>query len=150
MDENKVREIIRDENEKARFNTNNTVFHTHNNIDAPFIPFLNISSAPNYFCVASTTNGTTPTAVFGSNGAQFNLTVTGCFLISLDTTAGNILVKNKGNTIATVAKGTTAGALVGATALSTGTLASYIKGDSFTVESSSAGNATVFLSFTSS
>lgn len=129
---------------KSRFNVSQIPYHIHNNVDSPFVPYENITNAPNYFCVAATTTGTTPVNVFSAGGAPYDLTVTGMFLISLDTTAGNISAYNGTSTIATIAKGTTSAAMVGATSLSN---TSYSRGRSFTVVSSSAGNSTVFLTF---
>lgn len=90
------------------------------------------------------TTGTTAVNVFGSNGAPFALTIGGAFLISQDTTAGNITLKVNGNTVATIAKGTTSGAMVGAVSLSNTTVAA---GDAVTVVSSSAGNAEVIITY---
>lgn len=146
IDENRVREIFLEMANDNQFQVNFIPYHEHNKIDAPNVPFPNISKAPNDFCVAKTTNGTTPTNVFGVKGADFPLTITGVFLISNDTTAGNITLKNFGSTVATIAKGTTSGALVGATSLSNTT---YFAGNSFTIVSDSAGNSTVFVCFTS-
>ena len=95
--------------------------------------------------VIATTNGTTAVDVFGSKGAPANLTITGCFLISNDTTAGNITPKTNGNTVATIAKGTASGALVGAASLSNTTVKA---GQTVQVVSISAGNAQVFIFFT--
>lgn len=129
----------------ARYSTSNAVYHTHNGIDAPKIQYGNIVNAPNYFITTALTAGTTPTPFFSSNGANFPLTVTSIFLISNDTTAGNITVKNNGNTVATIAKGTVAGAMVGASSLAN---TAYNANFPFTVESSSTGNARVLLTFT--
>jgi hypothetical protein len=93
------------------------------------------------------TNGTTAVTVFGAKGAPANLTITGFFVISKDTTAGNItLEKADGTDIAVVAKGTTAGAVVG----EDGSLAStsVVTGDAVQIKSSSAGNAVCFITYT--
>lgn len=95
--------------------------------------------------IATDTNGTTAVSVFGSSGLSYDITITGVFLISKDTTAGNITVENPaGTTVCTIAKGTSAGALVGATSLSSATVSA---GTNLVVDSSSAGNATVFITF---
>lgn len=98
-----------------------------------------------YFTVAIATNGTTPVNVFGAGGAPCNLTVTSVMVISKDTTAGNIVLKQAANTVATIAKGTAAGAVLGATSLAN---AAYTAADVCTVESSSAGDAKVIITFT--
>lgn len=105
----------------------------------------NLSTGTGYFTVATDTNGTSAVNVFGSGGAPVALTITGVYVVALDTTAGNITVQQAANTVCTVAKGTSAAALVGATTLSNAT---YAAGDVCTVLSSSAGNARVFITFT--
>lgn len=97
-----------------------------------------------YFQVAVSTNGTTPVNVFGAGGAPCALTVTSVVSIAKDTTAGNIILKQAANTVSTIAKGVTAGALVGATSLANAT---YAAADVCTVESSSAGNSFVLITF---
>jgi hypothetical protein len=93
------------------------------------------------------TNGTTAVNVFGAKGAPSNLTITGFFVIAKDTTAGNItLQKANGDDIAVVAKGTTAGALVGEDGALANT--SVPAGDAVNVVSSSAGNAVCFITYT--
>lgn len=98
-----------------------------------------------YFTVAVATNGTTAVNVFGAGGAPCPLTVTSVTTNALDTTAGNITLKQAANTVVTIAKSATAGTLVGNGALSNAT---YAAGDVCTVVSSSAGNATVIITFT--
>lgn len=170
--ESDLRRIIREEftafGRDSRYAPSRVPFHTHNNLDAPKLRFIGLSDTPaslddnagnmllvnstetaleffnGYFAVAANTNGTTNVNVFSASGAPFGLTVTGVFLISKDTTAGDITVVNAGNTVCTIAKGTTAAVMVGATSLSNTTVA---KGASFQVDSSSAGNATVFITF---
>ena len=93
--------------------------------------------------VVKGTNATTAQNVFGAGGAPFpTRTLVAVFVISLDTTAGNIVLKHGANTVATIAKGTTSGALVGAASLANTTVT---KGQVVTVESSSAGNASVIM-----
>ena len=75
-----------------------------------------LSVGTGFFTVAADTNGTTAVSVFGASGLGVDVTITGVFLVSQDTTAGNITVENPASTVVcTIAKGTTAGALVGAT-----------------------------------
>jgi hypothetical protein len=95
--------------------------------------------------IETTTNGTTAVNVFGSKGAPFSGTITGVFVIALDTTAGNITPKVNSNTVVTIAKGTTAGVLVGGVTLAN---TSFNPGDTVQVVSSSAGNAQVFITYT--
>lgn len=93
------------------------------------------------------TNGTTAVNVFGAKGAPANLTITSVWLVSQDTTAGNItLQKANGDDISVIAKGTTAGAAVYETDALTN--ASIPTGDAVNVVSSSAGNARVYISYT--
>lgn len=94
--------------------------------------------------VVADTNGTTNVSVF-SNGAPANITITGVFVIALDTTAGNITVVNDSGTVVTIAKGTTAGALVGGVTLAN---TSVTPGEDLQVDSSSAGNARVYITYT--
>ncbi len=91
--------------------------------------------------IARPTNGTSPVSIFGAvNPYYFRLHAV--VVISGDTTAGNIIVKNGSNTSATVAKGTTAALLFGATSLAN---TDFVPGTDCTIESSSAGNAVVIL-----
>lgn len=176
MDEEKLRQIVREEFQRMSEQTNaqnqfavaNTSFHAHNGIDSQKVKFTNLLDAPisyyqsagmaavvnstesalifspTFTGVSANTNGVTNVDVF-TNNAPLDFTITGIFLTSLDVTAGDITVLNAGNTVATIAKGTTAGALVGATTLAN---ASVAQGASFQVDSSSTGNATVFIIFT--
>lgn len=94
--------------------------------------------------VEQDTNGTTAVSVW-AGGAPAKLTITGVYLISLDTTAGNITVENPASTaVCTIAKGTTAGVMVGATALADNVVEI---GTDVVVDSSSAGNAKVFITY---
>lgn len=97
-----------------------------------------------YFTVAADTNGTTPVDVIAAT-VPFACTITGVYLISEDTTAGNITLADTAGTVATIAKGTSAGVMVGATSLANTSVA---LGDTLTIVSSSAGNARVFITFT--
>lgn len=103
-----------------------------------------ISTGTGYFSVSKSTSGTTPVNVFAAT-VPFACTITGVYLISKDTTAGNITVADTAGTVATIAKGTTSGAMVGAVSLANTSVAS---GDTLTIVSSSAGNATVVINFT--
>jgi hypothetical protein len=148
MDDYDIRKIAQEEIEKAldkaQYGVKKVPFHVHNNIDAPPIAYINIINAPQYFTVATDTNGTTNVNVFGTGGAPFPMTIIGVYLISKDTTAGNITVLRRADTVCTIAKGTTTAAMVGATSLSNTV---YRAGDTCQVDSSSAGNATVFITF---
>lgn len=97
-----------------------------------------------YFTVAKSTNGTTPVNVIAAT-VPFTCTITGVYLISNDTTAGNITLADTAGTVATIAKGATAGAMVGAVSLAN---TAVTLGDTLTIVSSSAGNAEVFITFT--
>lgn len=97
------------------------------------------------FVITANTNGTTAVPVFAS-GAPVACTVTNVTLVSQDTTAGNITVENPASTVVcTIAKGASAGALVGATTLANTSVAA---GAVVIVDSSSAGNARVTITFT--
>lgn len=105
-----------------------------------------LSTGTGFFTVAANTNGQTAVSVFGASGLSVPVTITGVYLVSLDTTAGNITVENPAATVVcTIAKGETAGVVVGATTLSNTTVAA---GTNLVVDSSSAGNARVFITFT--
>jgi len=93
--------------------------------------------------VSKDTNAQTPVNVFGDvNG--FDGVITGIFVIAKDATAGDITIKTTAGTVATIAKGVTAGALVGAVALAN----TAIDDEGIcTIESSSAGEATVIIMF---
>ena len=149
MDKSEIQRMVQDEIRKNALNAQYTVskvpFHTHNGLDSPPISFHSLIVAPHTFSISATTNGTTNVNVFGAGGAPFPLTITGVYLISLDTTAGNITVLQRANTVCTIAKGTVAGTLVGATSLSNTV---YNTGDVCQVDSSSVGNASVFISYT--
>ena len=91
------------------------------------------------------TNGTTPVNVFGKSGAPFRGTLTNFETSGLDTTAGNVILKVNGNTVATIAKGTVAGGTAGVpSALAN---VNFNPGDSVTVVSSSAGNALCWIAY---
>ena len=104
-----------------------------------------LTTKAGYFTVATNTNGTTPVNIFGAGGAPVALTITSVVSLALDTTTGNITVQQAANTVCTIAKGATAGALVGAVSLAHQT---YAAADVATVLSSSAGNSTVLITFT--
>lgn len=96
--------------------------------------------------VVAETNGTTAVSVFGASGLDNDITITGVFLVALDTTAGNITVEAPASTtVVTIAKGTTAGALVGGTTLANTAVSA---GTNVVVDSSSAGNARVYITYT--
>lgn len=91
-------------------------------------------------------NGTTAVSVFGASGLPFAITITGVYLISNDTTATNITVENPASTIVcTIAKGTAAGALVGAVTLANTAVPA---GNNVIVDGSGAGVAQVFITYT--
>lgn len=94
--------------------------------------------------VSKDTNNTTPVDVFGvANG--FDGVITGVFVISKDATAGNIIIKTTAGTVATIAKGGVAGVMTGAVSLAN----TAIDDEGIcTIESSSAGEATVIILFT--
>ena len=91
------------------------------------------------------TNGTTAVNVFGSKGAPFAGKITNFETTALDTTAGNITLKINSNTVATIAKGVTAGGIGGITAALT--TINFNPGDAVTIVSSSAGNALCWIAY---
>lgn len=91
------------------------------------------------------TNGTNSVDVFGTGGAPANMTITAVVAISKDTTAANITPKTNGNTVCTIAKGTTAGLAIQGTSLTNTTVK---EGQSVTLLSSSSGDAMVLISWT--
>jgi phage-related protein len=93
----------------------------------------------NVHTVAVNTNGTAAVNVIDAAGAPCAITIKAVQVTALDTTAGNITVQQGANTVCTIAKGTTGASSLSHTA--------YAKGDVFTVKSSSAGNATVLITF---
>lgn len=95
--------------------------------------------------IEAETNGTTAVSVFGASGLGYAITITGVYLVALDTTASNITVEAPASTvICTIAKGVTAGVMVGATTLSNTTVAA---GTNVVVDSSGTGNARVFITY---
>ena len=170
-----VRQMLENSDTVNQFSVAQTPFHTHNGIDSQLLRFIKLADVPtayfgfnnyplavnstatgvafrpvyelegNYGIIAKSTNGTTNVDVFTSAGAPMDFTVTGVFLTALDATAGDITVINGTNTVCTIAKGTTSGAMVGAGTLSNTTVTT---GSIFQVDSSSAGNARVFITYT--
>lgn len=107
-----------------------------------------LSLDKHYFTTATVTSGTTAQNVFGSAGAPDHMTIVTAFCIAQDTNAGNIVIKNGTNTVATFAKQTTAGYMQG----EDGSLAntSVAAAATCTVESSTTnGNGMVVIVFTS-
>lgn len=95
--------------------------------------------------VVAQTLSTGAISVFGPNGLFFPIVITSILVVSQDTTAGNITVENPaGTVVATVAKGTTSGVVIGAAALSTTTVAA---GTNLVVKSSSAGVGRVIINY---
>lgn len=113
-------------------------------INAAAVTGAKLVTAAGYFQVAKDTTNTTPVNVFAAT-VPFACTITGVYVISKDTTAGNITVADTAGTVATIAKGTSAGVMVGATSLAN---TSVSAGNTLTIVSSSAGEATVFITFT--
>lgn len=147
----KIEQMIDEKIQNALFNYNKTSLsmprHTHNNVDSlPLDPkyFLKYATliAPNVIIVKTT--GTSPVNVFPT-GLPFNLNYTAMLSIALDTTAGNISLLNGANTVATIAKGTVSGAVVGAISYSN---ILQKQGTPATVVSSSAGNSLVIIFYT--
>jgi hypothetical protein len=95
------------------------------------------------FNMVVSTSGTTAQNVVDATGAPADINITAILTVALDTNAGNIVVKNGTNTVATIAKSTTAGLMVAAASLAN---AGVTKGSTFTAESDSTnGNASVII-----
>lgn len=113
-------------------------------IESGAIDYSNLASGATFTRTVDS-NGTTAVNVFTA-GAPVACTITGVTLVALDTTATNITVENPASTVVcTIAKGVTAGALVGATTLANTSVAS---GAVVVVDGSSTGNARVTITFT--
>ncbi len=140
---------MNDDIKKLRADFEQFQLHIHDGITSKVLTAHNCQGDYLMNPVVVTTNGTTPVNVFGGLNATlnavnvpFNLTIVGVYLISNDGTAGNITIKNSGNTVATIAKGAASGAMIGAVSLAN-TLVTVT--NQLTVVSSSAGNAQVFI-----
>jgi len=96
--------------------------------------------------VTAVSNGTTAVSVFGSAGLDYAIDITGVYLIARDTTATNITVEAPAaTTVCTIAKGASAGALVGATSLANNT--AIPAGTNVVIDGSSTGIAQVFIAY---
>jgi hypothetical protein len=145
MDENKINELIDARLFRTLYNVSKVPFHVHNNIDSPYVPFVNVLNAPNAFCAAKTTTGTTAVLVFGERGLPYDITVTGVFVVSHDTTAATVALYNSTAIVSAIPKGTVDRAMVGGTL----TADAFIKaGNPISVLSGTSGNATMFFTFT--
>lgn len=96
-----------------------------------------------YYVVAVATNGTTGVNVFGVTDG-FNGTITNIKVTAQDTTAGTITIADTAGVVATIAKGTVAGIVTGATTLAN---TSFTSAGFLTIASSTAGNAIVEITF---
>ena len=95
--------------------------------------------------VSAVSSGTTAVSVFGATGLPFAITITGVYLISRDTTATNVTVEAPASTVvATIAKGTVAGVLVGAASLAN---TSVPANTNVILDGSGAGVAQVFITY---
>jgi hypothetical protein len=96
--------------------------------------------------VTAVSNGTTAVSVFGASGLPYAIDITGVYLIARDTTATNITVEAPASTtVCTIAKGATAGALVGASSLANNT--AIPAGTNVVIDGSSTGIAQVFIAY---
>lgn len=96
--------------------------------------------------ISAVSNGTTAVSVFGTAGLSYAIDITGVYLIARDTTATNITVEAPAATVVcTIAKGATAGALVGASSLSNNT--GIAAGTNVVIDGSSTGIAQVFITY---
>lgn len=98
------------------------------------------------YVATAVSNGTTAVSVFGASGLPYAITITGVYLIARDTTATNITVEAPASTtVCTIAKGTSAGAMVGATSLAN---TSVPANTNVVIDGSSTGVAQVFITYT--
>lgn len=96
--------------------------------------------------VARPTNGATPLGIFtGTTNliCPFPIRIHAIYVVSVDTSAGNITLKNGASTITTIAKGTVAGAMIGAATASNTT----VNGGAVLSMESDGGNVIVILHF---
>jgi hypothetical protein len=106
------------------------------------------SLGKHYGVMAAVTTGTTAVDLFSSAGAPAALTITSVTAVAQDTLAGNMILTNGTNAVATFAKSTTAGVVTGEDGALANT--SVTAADTVTVESSTTnGNGMVIVSFTS-
>lgn len=94
---------------------------------------------------AVNSNNTTAVNVFGATNG-FTGTITGVYLVSLDTTNANMTLRNDSSSVCVIATGTTSGALVGGTTLSNTTISA--SGTMVIVMSANSG-ARVFITYKS-
>lgn len=134
---------------------NDFTLHTHDGATSLVLVPKNLQGDYLFDSITVNTNGTTPINIFGGlsattnvNKSPLNITIKAIYLISRDTTAGNIQVKNAGNSVisdnagAGIAKGVVAGAMTGAVTLAN---VNVTITNTFTVVSSSAGNTQVII-----
>lgn len=106
-------------------------------------PFPLAPAIRNIVTLVCETSGTTAQNVIDASGSPVVGEIVSIVSLAQDATAANILIKNTNGTVSTIAKGTTAGAAVSATTLTTPNLA---VGDLLTVESSATnGNSRVVI-----
>jgi len=95
--------------------------------------------------ISAVSAGTTAVSVFGTAGLPYAITIKGVYLISRDTTATNVTVEAPASTtVCTIAKGTAAGALVGASSY---TNTAVPANTNVIVDGSGAGVAQVFITY---
>lgn len=95
--------------------------------------------------ISAVSAGTTAVSVFGTAGLSYAITIKSVHLISQDTTATNITVEAPASTVvATIAKGTTAGAVVGASSLANTAVPANTN---VILDGSGAGVAQVFITY---
>jgi hypothetical protein len=95
--------------------------------------------------ISAVSAGTTAVSVFGTAGLPYPITIKSVHLISRDTTATNVTVEAPASTVvATIAKGTTAGAVVGASSLANTAVPANTN---VILDGSGAGVAQVFITY---
>jgi hypothetical protein len=95
--------------------------------------------------ISTVSAGTTAVSVFGSAGLPYPITIKSVYLISRDTTATNVTVEAPASTVvATIAKGTAAGTVIGASSLANTAVPANTN---VIIDGSGAGVAQVFVTY---
>lgn len=119
----------------------------YENVGSSAVPAWQLStgSANENQLVSVVGNGTTEVSVFGASGLPYAITILGVYLIARDTTATNVTLEAPAATVvATIAKGVTAGVMVGASSLAN---TSVPAGTNVIIDGSGAGVAQVFIAY---
>jgi hypothetical protein len=117
-------------------------------IAASAVTGAKLSLGTHFGVAAALTTGTTAVDLFSASGAPAAITIKAVIAVAQDTNAGNMVLTNGTNAVATFAKSTTAGVVTGEDGALANT--SVTAADTVTVESSTTnGNGMVIVVFTS-